>query len=262
MANHTRPTSPNSSAKQRYPRGEMPAEITLRFGAVRLRVCVHWPQATPASDRSPLIVLLADVRDAPAAEGLTVTLCSSLDAVVLSFTSYADDGRGEPAAANLELAALGWAAEHAAELSANPGRLAVAGLKAAGANAARLAIGARDNGWPELRRQLLVHPEFTAAHAMPSDVIGVAPATIAAAARREGDGRRYAAVLRAAGVDVEELRCAAQGLPDGRRLAHLAGAPSPASEATPAPSSPASSPTPRRGGGSSTSTFRSRCSLC
>jgi acetyl esterase/lipase len=221
MASNTDPAVADS-AKPTCSTGDLPAEITLRFGGLRLRGCVHWPQAIPVGQRSPLIFLLADGRDRPAADALTATLCSSAEAVVLSVTSFAESAPGEPVSADLELAALGWAAEHAAELSANPDGLVVAGVNAAGAHAARLAIAARDSAWPELSRQLLVHPAFTAADPMPSDVAGVAPATIAVAAR--GDGRRYAAVLRAAGVDVEELRCAGHRLPDGRRLARFAPA--------------------------------------
>ena len=43
---------------------------------------------------------------------------------------------------------LEWAAEHAAELGADPGRLLVAGQGAGGAIAAAVAAEARAHGWP------------------------------------------------------------------------------------------------------------------
>jgi acetyl esterase/lipase len=100
----------------------------------------------------------------------------------------------------LELAALHWAAEHAGELGADGERLLVAG----GARAAMLALAARDAGWPVLRRQLLVRPDFTRGDRMPDDVAG-APPTIVVCGERD-DGPRYAARLRAAGVEVQEVR--------------------------------------------------------
>jgi acetyl esterase/lipase len=45
---------------------------------------------------------------------------------------------------------LEWAAEHAAELGADPGRLLVAGQGAGGAVAAAVATQARAAGWPEV----------------------------------------------------------------------------------------------------------------
>jgi acetyl esterase len=107
--------------------------------------------------------------------------------------------------ASIELAALQWVSEHVGELGAEGDRMLVAG----GARAARLALATRDSGWPVLQRQLLVHPTFDQKHAMPANVAGAPPATVVF--RREHDmGRRYAARLRAAGVDVQEVRDAGQ----------------------------------------------------
>ena len=61
---------------------------------------------------------------------------------------------------------------------------------------------------PRLARalaQLLVHPRFTASHPMPRNVAGAPPATVVCDAGIDG-GRRYAARLRAAGVEVHEVR--------------------------------------------------------
>jgi carboxylesterase type B len=104
-----------------------------------------------------------------------------------------------------DLSALDWAAEHARELGARPGALVVAGDRAGAARAARLAVHARDGGWPVLRRQVLVLPAFTEARLTPSHVAGTAPATIVTTGARGDDGSRYAATLRDAGVEVQEL---------------------------------------------------------
>jgi acetyl esterase/lipase len=100
----------------------------------------------------------------------------------------------------LELATLQWAGDHAGELGAEGERLLVAG----GARAAMLALAARDAGWPLLRRQLLVRPDFTRPPGMPDDLAGAPPAIVVCGER--DDGAQYAGRLRAAGVEVREVR--------------------------------------------------------
>ena len=56
--------------------------------------------------------------------------------------------------------AIEWTADHAAQLGADGARLLLAGLHAGAAVAAALAIQARDNGWPDVARQVLIHPRF------------------------------------------------------------------------------------------------------
>ena len=123
-----------------------------------------------------------------------------------------------------ELAALGWAVEHAAELGAHPEQVMVAGEGAGGARAARLAIRARDTGWPQLRRQILVYPTFTQTCPMPSLLTGVAPATVISSDTRIDDGSTYAARLRASDIEVDVLRYSPPILPGHDTLsAALAG---------------------------------------
>lgn len=55
-------------------------------------------------------------------------------------------------------AATAWVAAHAAELGADPGRLAVAGDSAGGNLAAAVALMARDRGAPDIAFQLLIYP--------------------------------------------------------------------------------------------------------
>jgi acetyl esterase len=63
-----------------------------------------------------------------------------------------------PAAADDAYAATAWVAEHAAELGADPARLAVVGDSAGGNLAAVVAQMARDRGGPPIAFQLLVYP--------------------------------------------------------------------------------------------------------
>ncbi len=63
-----------------------------------------------------------------------------------------------PAAVEDAFAATRWVAEHASEIGADPGRLAVGGDSAGGNLAAVVALLARDAGGPALQFQLLVYP--------------------------------------------------------------------------------------------------------
>ena len=70
-------------------------------------------------------------------------------------------GRAEVAAAlDDACAVLTWTAGHAAELGADPGRIAVGGMSAGGGLAAAVALRARDQQGPPIRFQLLSQPEL------------------------------------------------------------------------------------------------------
>ena len=179
-----------------------PADLTLRFGTERLRGRVHWPEESAAS---ALVFGLGEAGDTFGA-----SLSSAAGAVVVWFASPRD--------ASVAAAALGWAAEHVCDLGGDPTALVVAGVDLGGACAARLALGARDHGWPDLRRQLLIHPMFDKAWAVPTDGAGLAPATVVTTTPPEATASRYVADLRAAGVDVDELQVPYRGLPRGTEL--------------------------------------------
>jgi acetyl esterase len=179
------------------------ADLQLRGsdGPLRARVC--WPLRGHDGRPGALLVFLRDAGathgSVDGAEAFCRGLCARTGVVVLSASAAFDD-----AAATLE-----WAADHAAELDADPRRLIVAGERAAGALAAALALHARDHAWPALIRQVLIHPDLEAGGSplRAESVAGVAPATIVTAGNGpRGDGASlYAARLRAAGVAVEEL---------------------------------------------------------
>jgi acetyl esterase len=73
-----------------------------------------------------------------------------------------------PAAVDDAWAAIQWVAEHAAELGADPDRLAVAGDSAGGNLSAVMTQLARDAGGPVIRFQLLWYPATTGDLSLPS----------------------------------------------------------------------------------------------
>ena len=180
------------------------ADLTLRFGPERLPGRVHWPAATSPS---PLIFVLGA---ASGSDAFAASLSSEAEAVVLWFAAPRDAGTAA--------AALGWAAEHAPDLGGDPRGLVVAGVEVGGGHAVRLALAAREHGWPDLRRQLLVHPLLDATWAVPTSATGLAPATVVTATPPDAGASRYVASLRASGVDVDELRVPYRHLPCGVEL--------------------------------------------
>jgi acetyl esterase len=121
------------------------AALQLRGSTSPLPVRVYWP-SQEASQPGPLLVFCmsgAGARAWPGGPG-TEASCRGLSEdhglVVLAVPCLtgAQDGT----------TVLEWAAEHAAELGADPGRLLVGGQGAGGAVAAAVASQARAAGWP------------------------------------------------------------------------------------------------------------------
>jgi acetyl esterase len=128
------------------------AELRLGAAGGPPAVRVRWPAAPGSRGPAPLIVLLCDPGPAngvqPADDRLADELCSRVGAVVLCVPwAASDDDAPRPALARAE-AALGWSADHAGELAADPDRLVLAGRGAGAAAAAVLALRAFERGWP------------------------------------------------------------------------------------------------------------------
>jgi alpha/beta hydrolase fold len=174
------------------------ADLRLRFGPTRVpaRVYLPAPSAAPAAG-APLVLWLSG-------RGARDVLCQDLSAAAAAVVIELGCRDGG-CTAGYEFEALGWAAEHAPELGASSGPVAVAGHLAGAARAARLAVDAHESGWPVVRAQVLVRPAFSDLCPAPSAVAGAAPATIVTGGARQDDGRRYAATLRDAGVEVRAL---------------------------------------------------------
>ncbi len=161
------------------------ADLSLRAADDFVRSRVIWPP--DPEDGSPIALFLWK---RPSVYEMAEALSVEGGMVVLALQTTA-----------LEVAtiALEWAGDNAASLGADPGRLFVAG----GGLAATAALHARDEGWPPLARQLLFGPERSGWPPADASLAGAAPATVV-------DAPAYAARLRAAGVEVEELPLAAR----------------------------------------------------
>lgn len=102
-------------------------------------------------------------------------LCVLGGVVVLSAAPPSGLRRASPISVDEATGIVGWAADHAGELGADPRQLVLAGEGSSAAVVAAVALHARDHGWPHLARQLLIEPEGDAPGAF---VSGVAPATV------------------------------------------------------------------------------------
>ena len=127
-------------------------------GAIRSRIY------TPAGGRRPHPLLVyfhggghvigsLDTHDA-----IARNLCAGAQCVVASIDYRMGPEHKFPAAFDDGVAATAWLAANAAEIGADPSRLAVGGDSAGGNLAAAVAIAARDAGGPALCHQLLVYP--------------------------------------------------------------------------------------------------------
>lgn len=101
-------------------------------------------------------------------DGLCRALANAAGAVVLAVDYRLAPEHKFPAAAEDAYAATRWAAAHAADLGADPTRLAVGGDSAGGNLSAVVTHLARDRGGPALRFQLLIYPATDATMALPS----------------------------------------------------------------------------------------------
>jgi hypothetical protein len=155
------------------------AELSLRTTGDFVRPRVVWPP--DAADGSPIALLLWD---SDSCFEVADALCVDGGFVVLAL---------QTAALDLATIALEWAGDHAQLLGADPSRLVLAG----GGLAAAAAVYSRDQGWPPLAGQLLFGPEVAGWPPADVSLAGVAPALVVSAPR-------YAARLRAAGVEVRE----------------------------------------------------------
>ena len=91
-------------------------------------------------------------------------LCEDSGAVVVSVGYRLAPEHPFPAAFDDAWAALQWAAAHARELGAEPGRLGVAGDSAGAVLATAMTLLARDRGGPHIGFQALVYPPAAGGH--------------------------------------------------------------------------------------------------
>jgi len=197
------------------------AELRLRTSGEPLRTRVLWPRSRTRGATHGLLMFFVDpAADVPGCDHDAAWLRdlasrAGIVVIAMSCALIRDTARG--ACLDNAMTAVEWAADHAQELDADAGRLVVGGTGTGAALAAAAALRARDRRWPALARQLLVQPELESVGlpvlaTAPDDV---APATVVTFGRWAGrEGRGYAARLRHACVDVDELRYDTLGRPD------------------------------------------------
>ena len=108
------------------------------------------------------------IGDLSTADRICRRIANRVGAVVVSVEYRLAPEHPAPAAIEDAWDALLWSADHAAELGADPNRLAVGGDSAGGNLAALMALRARDEGRPPLAYQLLVYPALDMARTAPS----------------------------------------------------------------------------------------------
>jgi acetyl esterase len=126
-------------------------------GEIPIRI--YWPEGT-----GPLPVLVYFhgggwvLGNIASHDSTCRTLTNAAGCIVVSVDYRLAPEHKFPAAAEDSYAATVWVAEHAAEIGADPRRVAVGGDSAGGNLAAVVALMARDQGGPNLVFQLLIYP--------------------------------------------------------------------------------------------------------
>jgi acetyl esterase/lipase len=139
------------------------ADLRLRGTTGVMAVRVRWPGSAGGDSSAPLMVFLPDAKPGGGVDTADDALCHELcrrAGMVVLCAPWAIEREGAPAPA-LDRAALAldWCADHASELGADPERLTLAGRGAGAAAAFALAQRARESGWPQIERQLLIVSE-------------------------------------------------------------------------------------------------------
>jgi acetyl esterase len=141
--------APVASVAERHiagPGGDLRLRIYTPLGAGPFPLMVYY-------HGSGFVLCSLDTHD-----GLCRNLCAGGGCVVVSVDYRLAPEAKFPAAPDDCLMATRWAAEHAAELNADPSRIVVAGDSAGGNLAAVTALRIRDEGGPALCGQLLLYP--------------------------------------------------------------------------------------------------------
>jgi acetyl esterase len=145
-------------------------DITVPGPSASIPVRVYRPRG--AGSGAPLLIWLHGggwvLGDLASADGTARLLSTGAGVVVASVDYPLAPEHPYPAPSEGCHAAARWLAEHAAELGADPGRVAIGGDSAGGNLAAVVALLARDGGGPDLAFQLLVYPCTDALMSFPS----------------------------------------------------------------------------------------------
>src|SRR4051795_9380505 len=131
-------------------------------GPLRLRI--YTPRTNTPQDTGPFPLLVFFhgsgfvLCSLDTHEGMCRNLCAGAGCIVVSVDYRLAPEHKFPAGLDDCLEATRWAASHAAEIGADPARIAIAGDSAGGNMAAVIALRLRDEGGPALCGQLLLYP--------------------------------------------------------------------------------------------------------
>jgi acetyl esterase len=180
------------AARQRLrdlPRREFHPELRVENRSIEgpagpLNIRIYWP---PTDHSTPPVVLFFHgggfvVGDLDTHDGTCRQHAVGANAVVVSVEYRLAPEHPYPAAVDDAWAATQWVAQHASELGADAGRLAVAGDSAGGTIAAVTAQRARDNAGPPIVFQLLWYPSTMWDASLPSFIENADAAVLDSAA--------------------------------------------------------------------------------
>jgi acetyl esterase len=135
-----------------------------------IKTRIYWPVSDPRD--LPVVVFYHGggwvIGDLDSHDATARAIAGGVGAVVVAVDYRLAPEHPYPAAVDDAFAALKWVSEHAAELGADPSRLAVAGDSAGGNLAAVVSQLARDAGGPPIKFQLLWYPATTLDSSLPS----------------------------------------------------------------------------------------------
>ena len=136
-------------------------DLTVAGGAGQLPARLYRPEAADPNG-APVLVFFHGggfvIGDLDTHDNQARRLCRDLEALVVSVDYRLAPEHPFPAPLDDCFAATRWVAEHAAELGADPRRLAVGGDSAGGNLATAVALRCRDEDGPALAAQLLIYP--------------------------------------------------------------------------------------------------------
>ena len=137
-------------------------DLTVTGGDGEIPARHYVPPTSTADTAAPLLVFFHGggfvIGDLDSHDDLCRLICRDAGVHVLSVDYRLAPEHKAPAAADDGFAAYRWAREHAAELGADPDRVAVGGDSAGGNIAAVVAQRARAEGVPQPALQLLIYP--------------------------------------------------------------------------------------------------------